>query len=237
LILTPDSACLGRHLNVFLCAARLLTKAGRTLTEEKMRRVMQRVANRSRRPDIKVMALFIREKLAGSGRGMLWQQGAKISPDLDVLPPEDAAATRMLSQCKCPMTRGMHCRCGAARRDVHMGGSGRKRPISAPKGKPGRRKYGSLNLDPQHVAAKVEEMGGLAVIEGQQGRKGGGWKTVAAALGVDVEVFRDCGFQMKKLYWETQPRGDASNSGGGSSQLSEDVTLTGSLRKRNSPCR
>jgi len=62
--------------------------------------------------------------------------------------------------------------------------------------KPGRRKFGSLLLDPQQVADKVAEMGGLEVIEGQQGRRGGGWKTVASALGVDVEVFRDCGFQV-----------------------------------------
>jgi hypothetical protein len=37
-----------------LDSRRLLTKAGRTLTEDKMRSVMKRVAERSSKPDVKV---------------------------------------------------------------------------------------------------------------------------------------------------------------------------------------
>ena len=168
-----------------------------------MQRLMKRVAERSHKPDIKVMALFIREKLAGSERNLHRFQGTKISADLNVLRPEDAAATRKLSHCRCPMTRGMQCRCGAAEPKAGAGAFRGSLQNCAKSGKLGRRKYGSLVLDPEQVAAKVEEMGGVSKIDGQQGRKGGGWKTVAAALGVDVDVFRDCGFQMKRLYCET----------------------------------
>ena len=176
-----------------------------------MRSLMQRVADRSSRPDVKVMALFIREKLAGANREASWQQGAKISADLNILSPDKAATTRQLSKCKCTMTRGMRCRCSVFKSVHQISGSangqetkkdktrvGRKEvgEVVAGTSKPGRRKFGSLLLDPQQVADKVAEMGGLEVIEGQQGRKGGGWKTVASALGVDVEVFRDCGFQV-----------------------------------------
>jgi len=176
-----------------------------------MRSLMQRVADRSSRPDVKVMALFIREKLAGANRAASWQQGAKISADLNILSPDKAATTRELSKCECTMTRGMRCQCSVFKCVQQISGSAngqeakkdktrvRRKEVGevvAGTSKPGRRKFGSLLLDPQHVADKVAEMGGLEVIEGQQGRKGGGWKTVASALGVDVEVFRDCGFQV-----------------------------------------
>jgi hypothetical protein len=49
------------------------------------------------------------------------------------------------------------------------------------------------------VAEKVKEMGGVEAVEGQQGRKGSGWKTVGAALGIDVIHFRDCGFHVSVL--------------------------------------
>ena len=73
---------------------------------------------------------------------------------------------------------------------------GRGRAGGAGAGKPGRRKYGKIFVEPHQVAAQVAEMGGFGVVDGKQGRKGGGWKKVAAALGIDVEVFRDCGFQV-----------------------------------------
>ena len=52
------------------------------------------------------MALFIREKLGGSGRSSHWQRGAKVSADLNVLEAGQAAATRKLSSCTCRLSRG-----------------------------------------------------------------------------------------------------------------------------------
>jgi hypothetical protein len=124
---------------------------------------MKRVAERSSKPDVKVMALFIREKL-GPGEGSKhWQQGAKISPDLNVLPPQQAAVTRLLSDCTCAMTRGMRCTCGASERARAVTAVPRTKGdgMLVGGGKPARRKYGAVVLEPAQVKAKVQEMGGL----------------------------------------------------------------------------
>ena len=84
--------------------SRLLAKGGRTLTEDKMRRVMQRVADRASKADVKVMALLIREKLSASHGAHHWRAGQKISTELEVLPAELAAATHELRQCRCAGT-------------------------------------------------------------------------------------------------------------------------------------
>ena len=184
-----------------------------------MRRVMQRVADRASKADVKVMALLIREKLSASHGAHHWRAGQKISTELEVLPAELAAATHELRQCRCAMRRGMNCKCSlavsaaaakpegpsaqaranassvgsrATSGGSEQGGSG----SSFGSRRRARRKYGSVVLSPMQVAAKVKEMGGVDAVEGQQGRKGGGWKTVGAALGVDVINFRDCGFHV-----------------------------------------
>lgn len=94
----------------------------------------------------------------------------------------------------------MRCTCGASQ-EATLGAAssarGRGRAGGAGAGKPGRRKYGKIFVEPHQVAAKVAEMGGFGLVDGKQGRKGSGWKKVAAALGIDVELFRDCGFQVR----------------------------------------
>lgn len=164
------------------------------------------------------MALLIREKLSGSHAARHWRAGEKISTELKMLPPPLAAATRGLRNCRCPMNRGMKCLSGCpsladTASTATSEGSSAQAQASAPKdasAAPGagaeqggggqrrraRRKYGEILLSPVQVAEKVKEMGGLEAVEGQQGRKGGGWKTVGAALGIDVIHFRDCGFHV-----------------------------------------
>jgi len=168
-----------------------------------------------------VMALLIREKLSGSHAARHWRAGEKISTELQVLPPPLAAATRGLRECRCPMNRNMKCLPGcpslpASASAPTSEGSSSQAQASAAKdgsGAPGaegeqggggarrraRRKYGEILLSPVQVAEKVKEMGGVEAVEGQQGRKGSGWKTVGAALGIDVIHFRDCGFHVSVL--------------------------------------
>ena len=164
---------------------------------------------------------MIREKLSGSHASRHWRAGEKISTELKVLPPSLAAATRGLRECRCPMNRNMKCLPGCpslaasasaatpeasslqdqaswAKDDSGAPGAGGEQGGGGARRR-ARRKYGEILLSPVQVAQKVKEMGGVEAVEGQQGRKGGGWKTVGAALGIDVIHFRDCGFHVSAL--------------------------------------
>ena len=142
---------------------------------------MERVAARSQAPDVKVMALLIREKLSGGASMGQWQAGAKVSADLQFVQPHEAARLRRLRTCKCTMARGMRCTCGASEPAVAVeqmrssrqsgqqeevrgvAGSGEEQSggqmyggleggQGGPGGKRGRRRYGNVTVTPEAVA-------------------------------------------------------------------------------------
>jgi hypothetical protein len=95
-------------------SCRLLTETRHTVSEEWIRHVVSKVATRTRSPDMRLMALYIREKLGGSGEdsGGLRVPPRAVSMDLPLLEPRDKASSDRLKKCTCKMSTSMQCTCG-----------------------------------------------------------------------------------------------------------------------------
>jgi hypothetical protein len=93
---------------------RLLTETRHTVSEEWIRHVVSKVASRTRSPDMRLMALYIREKLGGIGQdsGGLRVPPRAVSMDLPLLEPRDKASSDRLKKCTCKMSTSMQCTCG-----------------------------------------------------------------------------------------------------------------------------
>ena len=92
----PSYAKFLRHEFDNRCAGRLLTDMRHTLGE-KIRRLITKVASKPRSPDIKLMALYIPEKMAG-GPGSRALGAGQVAQQLEL--PENKDAVDALKGCQ-----------------------------------------------------------------------------------------------------------------------------------------
>lgn len=193
---------------------RLLTESGHTVEEDRVRRIMSRVARKSKDSEVRLMAMYIGEKLGG-GRG---GGPGPVPMDLEVLPEGEREENKRLKRCTCPMTTSMMCACGGGGGGGGGGGEVRAR-VTVNKWRQAtvRRQFGNVTVEMGDVERAVEEMGGVACVESKQGAKGQGWKAVAGRLGIDIDKNRDCGYQVRKIYMRSREerRRRAAVAGGG----------------------